>query len=254
MTGCEDKRLLLGALVDDELDAANTVALEQHLKACPACARALSELRALQATLATPGLSYAAPEAFRRRLRNVLVSGSALSRPDNPRRAWASPAWLSGVATAALAGALGVLALQPLSPAITDELVSDHVRSMMGDHLIDVQTSDQHVVKPWFDGRVSFAPTVVDFAAKGFPLVGGRLEYVDRERAAALVYRRRLHIINVFIWPATGAPPVRSQATREGYNLVRWRAGGLEYWAVSDLELSELETLRQLFRDAQAAP
>jgi anti-sigma factor RsiW len=260
MNGCEDKRLLLNALIDDELDAANTIALEQHLKTCPACARALGELRSVREMLAAPGVAYAAPEAFRRRLRIALAAqanaagrtGSA-SRPQ--RRAWSWPAWTSAAAGAAAATVLGLtfVSFQGVSTPVADELVADHVRSMLGDHLTDVATSNKHVVKPWFDGKVAFAPTVVDFADQGFPLVGGRLEYVDGQRAAALVYRRGLHVINVFVWPAQGPERLLPARSRQGYNLVHWRAGGLEYWAVSDVDIHDLRKLRDLFQAAQTS-
>jgi anti-sigma factor RsiW len=255
MNGCEDKRLLLNALLDGELDAANTISLEQHLKTCPACVHALGELRSVRQMLAAPGIGYAAPEAFRRRLR-IAVGAQANAQGRAPssrpsRRAWSWPAWTSAGAAAALA--LMFVSIQGLSAPVADELVADHVRSMLGDHLTDVATSNRHVVKPWFDGKVAFAPTVIDFADQGFPLVGGRLEYVDNQRAAALVYRRRLHVINVFIWPARGAERLVAEQTRQGYNLVHWRAGGLDYWAVSDLDMRELRELRDLFRSAQAS-
>jgi len=123
------------------------------------------------------------------------------------------------------------------------------VRSLMVNHLTDVTSTDQHTVKPWFDGKIDFAPPVADFKSDGFPLVGGRLDYVDHHPAAALVYQRRLHYINVFIWPAkaTSNEPVKSE-TREGYNILHWRQSGMEYWAASDLSNNEMERFADLLR------
>src|SRR5262249_42856921 len=154
------------------LDAANTIALEQHLRTCPACANALRDLRSVRDMLAAPGVAYTAPEPFRRRLRIALAAEAekqARTRPARgPRWSWAWPAWTSIGAAATAALALAFVSLQPLSTPLADELVADHVRSMMGDHLTDIAASNQHVVKPWFDGRTAFAPTVVDFASQGF--------------------------------------------------------------------------------------
>jgi len=132
---------------------------------------------------------------------------------------------------------------------IAQEIVSGHIRSLMANHLSDVASTDQHTVKPWFDGKLTFAPPVVDLSQEGFPLIGGRLDYVDNKPVAALVYQRRLHYINVFIWPSNGGPdaaPV-SEAL-EGYNILHWSQGGMASWAVSDVSTDELKTLGTLLQ------
>ena len=260
MTGCEDKIGLLNALVDNELDAANTVALEQHLKTCPACVAALASLRAVQATLRSPGVAYDAPEAFRRRLNIALAAEAApprrrtkhaLQPGHRPGGFWAWGALGGGGALAAAGLALALfVGVQAPATAFQDELVADHVRSLLADHLMDVPTSDRHTVKPWFDGKVSFAPTVVDFSAQGFPLAGGRLDWARGQRTAAIVYRRRLHVINVFVLPASATPVAARDGAKNGYNLVHWSHGGLTCWAVSDLDRKELEQFRDLYLNA----
>ena len=246
MTACRDKELLLGALIDGELDAANAQALEDHLAGCPACARQLRRWRALRAELRAPGLAPRAPDALRRRIEADLARED---RGRRPRLRAAAPWALSG-AMAALAASFALVALQPGAGALEDELVADHIRSTLVSHLVDVQTSDRHTVKPWFNGRVDFAPPVPDLADRGFPLVGGRLDYVARRPAAAVVYRRNRHLINLFVWPSRPGPSrPPTHASRQGYAVQHWRAGGLEFWAVSDVEAKDLAA----FRDAYVA-
>jgi anti-sigma factor RsiW len=152
-----------------------------------------------------------------------------------------------------LTGIAASLALVLAMPQLTttsmqDQLVASHVRSLLANHLVDVQTSDRHVVKPWFNGKIDFAPPVVDLADRGFPLVGGRLDYIDGKTVAAIVYRRRLHSVNLFIRPAQGLlPAVGFTSRHDGYSLVRWTQGGLEFWAVSDIEPEELNQFRTAF-------
>lgn len=247
MNACDDKALLIGALVDGELDAANAAAIEQHLKTCPGCAKALADAQAVRAALASHDVAYAAPEAFRRRLRIAL---GAETGPPTRRRSNSRIRWALGGGLAAACAALLFLGVQVPSASLADELVSDHVRSLLADHLMDVPTSDRHTVKPWFNGKVGFAPSVIDLADKGFPLAGGRLDYVRRQRAAAIVFHRRLHVINVFVWPASAGDPLTIDQARAGYNLVHWSAGGLTYWAVSDLDMAELRQFRDLYAAA----
>jgi anti-sigma factor RsiW len=131
------------------------------------------------------------------------------------------------------------------------ELVSAHIRSLMADHLVDVATSDQHTVKPWFSGKIDFAPPVADFTASGFPLVGGRVDYIGGRPVAVLVYKTRQHLVNVFVWPADGEGDEEPRLlAREGYHLLQWQQSGLTFWAVSDVTPDDLQRLAQLFRTA----
>ena len=139
---------------------------------------------------------------------------------------------------------------------LVDELVAGHVRSLMVDHLVDVASTDQHTVRPWFNGKIDFAPPVADFAASGFALVGGRMDYVEGRPAAALVYRHQAHLVNLFIWPNRAGTTGLETSTVDGYSLVHWNDRDLAYWAVSDLNLRDLARLADLVRDSRprAAP
>jgi anti-sigma factor RsiW len=249
MNACADKEHLLQALLDGELDARNAQACEAHLRACPGCAEAFTDLQGLQARLAQPGLAWSAPAGMRKRIEARLPA-----RPAAGWRARGLAPWTVSGAMAAVAASLALALIWPSSQGLEDELVADHVRSTLASHLVDVETSDRHTVKPWFNGRVDFAPPVADLAARGYPLLGGRLDYVQRRPVAALVYRRNRHVINLFVWPSRPGPSQpATHAARRGYAVEHWRSGGLEFWAVSDIEPGDLAAFRAAFI-AAAAP
>jgi anti-sigma factor (TIGR02949 family) len=243
MTGCPEREMALQALADGELDAMATVALEEHLRGCAGCRGELETLETLRSVLRDPALREAAPEQLRARVM------AQIPRPAPARPGWV--AWTGGALGGALAASLALMLAMPQAavPGVADELVDSHIRSLQGAHLIDVQTSDRHVVKPWFNGRIDYAPPVPDLKDQGFPLVGGRLDVVAGRSVAVLVYKRRLHTINLFVRPAGATAPASGE--RHGsYGLVHWAAGGLDYWAVSDLELGDLEQFRAAFAGA----
>ncbi len=252
MTGCPDKRLMLGAMVDGELDAGHALELEAHLETCRACQEELAMLRSVKAALAAHELAHTPPPGFHERMLAALDAEDLAAAP--PRRRGAGPfaAWFSGGAVTAIAASLALFTLvAPPAPSLTQELVQDHVRSLQAQHLLDVPTSDRHTVKPWFNGKIDFAPPVADLATVGFPLAGGRLDEAGGRTVAALVYRRRAHVINLFVWPGS-APAAASVQRREGYCLIRWSHGGLIYWAVSDIDPADLEAFRKAFVAATA--
>jgi anti-sigma factor (TIGR02949 family) len=236
---CQDVQPRLGAYLDGEMDAEETAALAAHIKTCPGCAASLDRLRALRAAVRAELAAYRAPDTLRMRVRDAVREAAPAISP--PRQAWS---WLAVAAAVVLAvvGTWKVAADRAAATIVTEEVLAAHVRSLMPGHLTDVLSSDQHTVKPWFNGRLDFSPPVSDQAAAGFPLEGGRLDYVGDRPVAALVYARRLHHINVFIWPSRGSAP-RSTATRaerNGYRFYRWAEGGMVFWAVSDLSQAEL--------------
>jgi anti-sigma factor RsiW len=252
MTACADREHLLHALLDDELDAANAAACEAHVKSCPGCAAELEQLRTLRDMLGDPALRHPAPDGLRARIDLALPQEAPPRSAAPPSRfAWAAlGAGLSAAASIALVFGTRTPAQESMGPDIEQQIVASHVRSLLATHLVDVVTSDQHVVKPWFNGRIDFAPPTPDLKAQGFPLAGGRLDYIGGRVVPAIVYRRRLHTINLFAWPAK-APAAPATAQFEGYHLRHWQQGGLDLWAVSDVSPADLALFEQDFEAAR---
>lgn len=252
---CEEARLLVHAYADGELDLAKSLEVEAHVKTCVACAREQASLRALRTAFSNGSLYHDAPGQLQRRVRAAVRDARRAEYGRGPALGYLG--W-AGAAAAVLLAAIIIRGVLPLGRSASEltarEVVDDHLRSLTQNHLADVLSSNQHTVKPWFDGRLDFTPPVEDLAVQGFPLVGGRLDYLDNRPVAAVVYRRRQHVINVFIAPAPHAIdtlPV-SQA-RAGYNIVYWTRSGMEYWAVSSLNAAELEKFAQLLGE-QSSP
>lgn len=251
--------MLLHALLDCELDAANTLRYEAHVAGCPSCSAELTRMRAMRERLAAGDVAWQAPEGLRTRILDALAQEERRAAPRH-RAAWAhgSIPWLrtltadrrslpAGLALAASLAFAVILTRPDPGGDLTTQLVAGHVRSLLANHLTDVQTSDQHTVKPWFTGKIDFSPPVIDLADRGFPLLGGRLDYIEGKVVAALIYRRNKHVINLFVWPSDGHPP--RSLSQDGYTLLGWRQAGLAYWAVSDLNAVELREFMEDFAD-----
>jgi anti-sigma factor RsiW len=236
MNACPDKELLLHALADNELDAKSALEIEAHVAGCAGCAAELAAIRDVKAALATKAVAYQAPPNLLARFDEALAEATA--PPPRPRRV-RSESWVLGGSITALAASLALFALMPTGASLQGQLVDAQIRSLQGTHLVDVVTSDRHVVKPWFNGKVDFAPPVVDLIGQGYPLVGGRLDHLAGHDVAAIVYRRRAHVINLFVWKGDG-PAAPTLDRRDGYSLAHWSAGGLTYWAVSDVDSDDL--------------
>ena len=238
----------IDAYLDGELAAIDARELEAHLAQCAECTRFRDGRLALRAAIATDVPKFPAPAALRERVR-----AAARARFGAPRRFSVANFWRPLALAASLAAvAFGswTLALQRAAgTALADDVLTSHIRSLMPGHLTDVRSSDQHTVKPWFNGRLDFSPPVDDFGGSGYPLLGGRLDYVDGRTVAVLVYGRRQHVINVFVWPSalgpSGGPHTRD---RQGYHLLHWTTADYTYWVVSDLGVDELREVAQLLR------
>jgi len=245
---CEETRILVHALIDGELDAGHARDVEAHVASCPNCAAQLRDYRVMRQSLAAPALRQQAPAALRARIE------ASLPAPALPARVVAMPSrrsLLKGMAmgsvlSGAIAASLAVFLLRGQEDQrILGDVVSAHLRSLQGDRLIDVQSSDQHTVKPWFSGKLDLAPPVGDFAADGFTLIGGRLDYIDGRPVAAIVYKRRAHVINLFVAPVgtSVAGPERGAGIDQvqGFNIWHWTRSDLGFWAASDINAEELQ-------------
>jgi anti-sigma factor RsiW len=251
--------LRVQAYFDGELDALSAADIERHYEACAGCRSLLKELAQVRTALRQDRRYVSASRALRARILRKLDDESTRKgvRPIGTRRTkWRPhPFWrgaFTGVGgTAIAAGVAFFLIVPPRSSTVSDDLVSAHVRSLMSDHLIDVVSTDKHTVKPWFADHTDVSPLVSDFAPQGYRLVGGRADYFDHQRVAAVVYRHGLHVINVFSWAANGRG-VPTNTTRDGYHLAFWKSGDLVYCAVSDTAWDELLELPRLLQDLSA--
>jgi len=242
---CERAIVLLSGLIDSALGPIARLRVHRHVAGCHDCAAKLEELRAMQAAFRTKLPYHRAPPGLAARI------GAALPRDEAPRvvRPWfRMPAFSFG--GTGLAGALAGVALTVLviggQNDPTQAVIGSHIRSMQAEHLTDVQTSDQHTVKPWLSARLDVSPPVRDLKEEGFPLVGGRLDYIDGHPAAAVVYQRAKHVINLFAWASPKADQPFHEETRQGFNIVTWRHDGITYYAISDVERDQLAEFAKL--------
>ena len=267
---CEEATKLMDGYLDGELDPITSQTIEQHLRECPNCDQAYKTHRSLVRALGNATPYYKAPPELLERIQSSLRKeigerptrkGGQNTRSlfqrkrSEPRTILLGTSWnwLALAAAILLAAIIGWNLLPRLQRPGTDQLlaaqlIASHVRSLMANHLTDVASSDQHTVKPWLDAKLDFAPPVVDLASEGFPLIGGRLDYFDNRPVAALVYQRRKHFINVFVWPGEAAAARPAMAmSHQGYQLLHWADSDFNYWAVSDVNVNDLQLFKQQF-------
>ena len=243
---CCEVEGLLGAYLDGELEPAVSTSVREHADTCATCRQRLATLESL-GRMVRRAPYYQAPDTLRARLTQARPRSTATT---SHRLAWAAAA----VMVASLTGSILLVrsstrAARTVDPAdlVAQEVVSSHVRALMGEHLFDVRSTDQHTVKPWFLGKLDFSPPVTDLAQAGFPLTGGRLDYVAGHPVAALVYTRGQHTINLFVWPEA-SDAVRSSDARaiRGFHVRHWTRGGMSYWAASDVNDADLDQFVKL--------
>ena len=234
---CHEVGRLLDAYVDNELNLPEFAEIGEHVEGCPACHLRLAELESL-GRLVRSLPYYTAPKRLRAAVAAI------------PARRRLAPRTLALAAAAVVAVSLGAtLTIQAIrsqraveaTALVAESVVNNHVRALMGDHLLDVPSSDQHTVKPWFLGKLDFSPPVTDLGAVGFPLVGGRLDYVEGRPVAAVIYERREHAINLFVWPASDTGASVDARSIRGFQVRHWIRRGMSFWAVTDLNDQELD-------------
>ena len=267
---CEEAVKLMDGYLDGELDPITSQAIEQHLRDCGHCDQAYKTHGSLIHAIGNATPYFKASAELRERIQSSLrketseqpvrngVRGAQVlfhKRQSEPRSILWEPPWnWLGLAAAIIFGAIIALNVVPrfqrpeADQFLATQLIASHVRSLMASHLTDVASSDQHTVKPWLDTKLDFAPPVVDLSSEGFPLIGGRLDYLDNRPAAVLIYQRRKHFINLFVWPAESNATRSTKAiSRQGYQLLHWVDSDFNYWAVSDVNVNDLQTLKELF-------
>jgi anti-sigma factor RsiW len=248
---CDDSRIYIPAYLDEELDVGESLRVQKHLAECGDCRQAQDEQLALRSALRDPAL-YASPSAeFSKRIETA-VRRAAHEEARSKRASWfewlrpGAFQWIPAVAALVVVATIGALLVMNRLRSSHDELIASavlagHIRSLQAEHLIDVRSSDRHTVKPWFQGKLDFSPPVPDLSELGWTLFGGRLDYVDGRPVAVIVYQRRMHNINVFVWPNQGAADSTiKQEDAQGYQIFHWNGAEMTYWVVSDLNNAEL--------------
>lgn len=242
---CDEIRDLLSAYVDGEVDLVRSLEIDKHLEGCSACSLIVENQKVLGTALRSDALYYQAPRQLEQRIQ--------AAAPARKRTRGISWPMLAVAASLLLAGIFVDRLVRFARPApeslIAQEVLDSHLRSLMPGHLADVSSSDRHTVKPWFAGKLDFSPPVADFVEQGFPLTGGRLDSIHGRTVAVLIYQRNRHVINAYVWPAAGTADSSIAASAlQGYNIVNWTKGGLEWWMSSDLNTQELETLARFIQ------
>lgn len=260
---CQEIQNLMHGYLDGELDLVRSLEIDEHLQQCDLCGNDYRGHQALRGVIRGRSLYYEAPADLRKRVRSALRGSeeSGSRRQAQPESRHEQRDWWRLIGVAASVALVALVAWNlvvsrfhpPAESLLAQEVVAGHVRALMATHLTDVPSSDQHAVKPWFTGKLDFSPPVVDLATEGFNLVGGRLDYLDNRPVAALVYQRRKHVINLFVWPsAQRANTASKPITRQGFNLLPWTQSGMAYWAVSDLNAAELREFARMVQEHTA--
>jgi anti-sigma factor RsiW len=245
---CNEAEVLIHALLDGELDAGHAREVETHLAGCAKCSTKLRSFRDMRQAMTAAKLDYQAPASLRASLDRIFPRADA-GKPN--RRALLKGFAAGGAISAIAASGLFMMVMRADDDRhILGEMVSAHVRSLQAEHLTDVQSNDQHTVKPWFNGRIDVAPPVIDLTPQGFTLLGGRLDYINGRPAAAIVYRRRVHVINLFVTQGPDTDRAARMETVQGFNMWLWREQGLNFSAVSDINADELQEFGEKFRTA----
>lgn len=247
---CRETKNVLNAYVDGELDSAGSLEVESHVQGCASCLADMENLHALSSAIQNGALRFEPPRRLRKNVESAIRKANPHARSAFSYWRWAS-ALASMVLIVTISSFVAVRRQASSEEALlVNELVSSHVRSMMANHITDVASSDSHTVKPWFGGKLDYSPPAKDLTEKGFRLIGGRLDYLQGRPVAAVVYQRSQHFINLFVWPVNNAAIRQDdQLSRQGYNIIHWTQGGMTYWLVSELNLTELSECARLLKE-----
>ncbi len=256
---CDESSRLIDAYLDGELDAATCLRVEEHLAGCPACQEKLESRQVLTALVTEEAPRFTASPFLATRIRAALREESGASEPAPEKTSWwnfLSLRWIySGVG-----GAVAVVALTLFFSAqsgfseLAQEGISDHVRSLQVNHLMDVVSTDNHTVKPWFNGKLNFSPQVIDLKSQDYPLIGGRLDVLGGRNVAAIIYQRRKHYINLFVWPSDASTLGDHSYEKDGYHVISWTQNGMNYLAISELGVKELKDFTSMIRTQIVPP
>ena len=241
---------LLGPYRDGELDLATCLKLEEHMAECPSCQQQLAGEQELVNLIQSEAPRFKPSPFLETRIRAALreEKSSSVTIPWWKRLSLGSAySGLAGVAALLVILAVGLFSTQGI-PELAQDAVANHVRSLQVNHLMDVVSTDQHTVKPWFAGKLDYSPQIVDLATSGYPLVGGRLDVLDHRNVAAIIYQRRKHYINLFIWPSNGPSLPGKLYVRSGYHSLGWTRSGMNYMAVSELGEQEFTDFVKMIR------
>ena len=255
---CQETQRWLDAYCDGELDLPRSLELEQHLRDCPACAQARETMKLSGRPIRVA--AFKAPAYLQHRIRAAVLPNDERDKPvPRPFRSWFAWGLSAAAASLVLAFVLVQTVFRPgADGTVLNEITDSHIRSLIGNHLVDVASSDQHTVRPWFEGKVDFAPGVPDLSAHGFEIIGGRLDYISGHPAATLVYQCRKHYISLFIWPsdakntATRTVAFEHKTSQRGYQVIHWTSNGMDHWAVSEIMPDELRNFAKTFAIEEA--
>jgi len=256
---CDESSRLIDAYLDGELDAATCMRVEEHLAGCPACREKLESRQILTSLVAEEAPRYTASPFLATRIRAMLREeepAPELERTPAPWWSFLSLRWIySGVGTALAVVAFTLFFAAPGAfPELAQEGINDHIRSLQVNHLMDVASTDQHTVKPWFAGKLDYSPQVIDLKTQDYPLIGGRLDVLGGRNVAAIIYQRRKHYINLFVWPSDAAAIGDRATEKDGYHVISWTQNGMNYMAVSELGVKELKDFTGMIRTQVVPP
>lgn len=250
---CNQAKILIDAFIDNELDLTNSIEIERHISICQSCSTIFQNYQVLRSALGNEAIYYTPPSDLKKKI--VASIKSTEKRPFEFKSrifGWQGATTSFALATVVLIIFILFKSLPTTETEITEQIVNNHMRSLMPNHLTDVQNSDQHTVKPWFNGKLDFSPPVEDLTTKSFILVGGRLDYINGQPVAAIVYQRKAHYINLFFWFSDNQGDINKKiSVTRGYNIIHWIKGNKNYWAVSDINLTELDEFVIDFQETQ---